>query len=152
MRVLSAFLLAAVAVAAAGSRSSAQDGEKKLVRPDLKAKEWKKLKNGLEVWDVKVGTGAEVRPGDQVKVHYTGWLADITAKQFDSSVVRGEPIEFPLNGVIKGWQQGIPGMKVGGVRRLIIPPDLGYGTRGAGASIPPNSTLVFEVELLGITK
>jgi FKBP-type peptidyl-prolyl cis-trans isomerase len=151
MRVLSAFLLAALAVAAGGP-TAAQDGAKKLVRPDLKAKEWKKLKNGLEVWDVKAGTGAEVRPGDAVKVHYTGWLADVTAKQFDSSVERGEPIEFPLNGVIKGWQQGIPGMKVGGVRRLIIPPDLGYGARGAGASIPPNSTLVFEVELLGITK
>ena len=100
------------------------------------------------MWDAKVGAGAEAAPGANVKVHYTGWLTDETGTIFDSSVKRGEPIEFPLTGVIKGWQEGIPGMKVGGVRRLRIPPDLAYGERGAGALIGPGATLVFEVELL----
>jgi FKBP-type peptidyl-prolyl cis-trans isomerase len=149
MRLLTAFLLAALAVAASSTAPvSAQPDKNKLVRPDLKSKEWKKLKSGLEVWDAKVGTGATAAPGAGVKVHYTGWLTDEKGTIFDSSVKRGEPIEFPLNGVIKGWQEGIPGMKVGGVRRLRIPPDLAYGDRGAGALIGPGATLVFEVELL----
>ena len=116
--------------------------------PDLKAQEWKKLDSGLEVWDVTEGTGEAVKPGGRVKVHYTGWLTDGTV--FDSSVQSGRPIEFPLTGVIKGWQDGIPGMKPGGVRRLKIPADLGYGARGAGGVIPPNATLVFEVQLLEV--
>ncbi len=148
MRVLSAFLLAAVAVAAGGLTDATAQPDKKLVRPDLKSKEWKKLKSGLEVWDAKAGTGAEAKPGADVKVHYTGWLTDADGTVFDSSVKRGEPIEFPLTGVIKGWQEGIPGMKVGGVRRLRIPPELAYGDRGAGRLIGPGATLVFEVELL----
>ncbi len=147
MRTLFAFLLAATAVAAAGSTAPGQD-EKKLVRPDLKSKEWKKLPSGLEVWDATVGKGDPVPAGARVKVHYTGWLTDEAGTVFDSSVKRGEPIEFPLRGVIKGWQEGIPGMKVGGVRRLRIPPDLAYGNRGAGPLIGPGATLVFEVELL----
>jgi FKBP-type peptidyl-prolyl cis-trans isomerase len=119
--------------------------EDKPMMPKLDAKEWKKEKSGLEIWDVKEGTGNEVKPGAKVKVHYTGWLTNGTV--FDSSVIRQEPIEFPLNGVIKGWQEGIPGMKVGGVRRLKIPAELAYGNKQRG-KIPANSTLVFEVEML----
>lgn len=100
--------------------------------------------------EIKVGEGAEAKAGDVVRVHYTGWLTDGT--KFDSSVDRGAPFEFNLGAgeVIKGWDQGVAGMKVGGKRKLTIPPDLGYGDRGAGAVIPPGATLVFEVELLGI--
>ncbi|MBA4066021.1 MAG: peptidylprolyl isomerase [Isosphaera sp.] len=115
--------------------------------PDLNAKEWAKQKSGLETWDVKEGKGAEVKSGDKVKVHYTGWLTN--GDIFDSSVVRKEPITFGLDQVIKGWGEGIPGMKVGGVRRLKIPADLAYGKQARG-KIPANSTLVFEVELLGV--
>ncbi len=119
--------------------------EEKPMMPSLEAKEWKKLDNGLEIWDVKEGQGEAVKPGGTVTVHYTGWLTN--GKQFDSSV-GGQPISFPLKNVIKGWQEGIPGMKPGGIRRLKIPADLGYGARGAGSDIPPNSVLVFEVQLI----
>ncbi len=98
--------------------------------------------------DLVVGTGKEVVAADNVTVHYTGWLAT-DGTVFDSSVERGEPATFPLSGVIQGWQEGIPGMQVGGKRRLIIPADLAYGPSGTGG-IPPNSALVFEVELLSI--
>jgi FKBP-type peptidyl-prolyl cis-trans isomerase len=115
--------------------------------PPLDAKEWKKVGDkGLEIWDVKVGEGTAVEAGGKVKVHYIGWLTN--GKKFDSSRDRNEPIEFGLNQVIKGWQDGIPGMKPGSIRRLKIPSELGYGKRGAGADIPPDSVLVFEVELL----
>ena len=114
--------------------------------PDLNAKEWKKLGDkGLEIWDVKEGTGEAVKAGATVTVHYTGWLTD--GKQFDSSA-GGKPISFGLNQVIKGWTDGIPGMKPGGTRRLKIPSELGYGKAGAGSDIPPNATLVFEVQLI----
>jgi FKBP-type peptidyl-prolyl cis-trans isomerase len=148
MRVLSAFLFAAAAVAAGGSWSSAQNGAKLPPRPDLKAKEWKKQPNGLEIWDAKVGTGKEVAPGAAVTIHYTGWLTDAGATVFDSSLKRGQPAEFPLNNLIKGWQEGIPGMKVGGVRRLKIPYQLAYGEAGRPPVIPAKATLVFEIELL----
>ena len=100
--------------------------------------------------DSKIGTGAEAFTGKSVSVHYTGWLTDGT--KFDSSKDRGQPFSFQLGAgqVIKGWDQGVAGMKVGGIRKLTIPPDLGYGARGAGGVIPPNATLVFEVELLGV--
>ena len=138
-------VLAAGGFSPAGART-ADDKEKKLVRPDLAAKEWKKQPNGLEIWDVKEGKGDPVKAGGKVKVHYTGWLLD--GKVFDSSVKRNEPIEFGLTQVIKGWQEGIPGMKPGGVRLLKIPADLAYGKRGAGRDVPPDATLVFRVELL----
>jgi FKBP-type peptidyl-prolyl cis-trans isomerase len=116
--------------------------------PDLSAKEWKRLDSGLEVWDVKEGNGDAVKAGGRVKVHYTGWLTD--GKVFDSSVQSGKPIEFGLNQVIQGWQEGIPGMKPGGVRRLKIPSNMGYGDRGYPPVIPGGATLVFEVELLEV--
>lgn len=114
--------------------------------PAVDAAEWVKQDNGLEIWDAKEGDGAEVKPGATVTVHYTGWLTN--AKMFDSSVARGQTISFSLNQVIKGWQVGIPGMKPGSVRRLKIPANLGYGAAGAGRDIPPNATLIFEVELI----
>ena len=110
---------------------------------------------GLLIDDTVPGTGAEAKAGQPVTVHYTGWLHDPAApngrgKKFDSSKDRGEPFEFDLGAgrVIQGWDQGVQGMKVGGTRVLTIPPELGYGARGAGGVIPPNATLVFEVELL----
>jgi FKBP-type peptidyl-prolyl cis-trans isomerase len=150
MRVLSLSVLAAGLALAAGLTTRADDKEKKLMRPDLNAKEWKKQASGLEIWDVKEGTGEAVKPGGRVTVHYTGWLTDDKATVFDSSVKRNEPITFGLDRVIKGWQEGIPGMKKGGVRRLKIPANLAYGDRGAGSDIPPGATLVFEVELIEI--
>ena len=111
----------------------------------------------LQVADVKVGKGAQASSGHEVTVHYTGWLydpnkADHHGKKFDSSRDHGEPFTFKLGArqVIRGWDQGVAGMKVGGSRTLIIPSDLGYGARGAGAVIPPNSTLLFDVELLAV--
>ncbi len=110
--------------------------------------------SGLKVEDTKVGEGASPRPGQICIMHYTGWLYEDGAKgaKFDSSLDRGEPFEFPIGTgrVIKGWDEGVASMKVGGKRTLIIPPDLGYGARGAGGVIPPNATLIFEVELLGL--
>jgi FKBP-type peptidyl-prolyl cis-trans isomerase FkpA len=110
--------------------------------------------SGLKYEDVKVGTGAEAKAGQNVSVHYTGWLwvDGKRGNKFDSSKDRGEPFKFPLGGgrVIKGWDEGVQGMKIGGTRILTIPPALGYGERGAGGAIPPNATLQFEVELLGL--
>ena len=106
--------------------------------------------SGLQYEDLAVGDGATATKGQQVSVHYTGWLADGT--KFDSSVDRGQPFQFDLGAgmVIRGWDEGVEGMKIGGKRKLVIPPDLGYGQRGAGGVIPPGATLVFEVELLGL--
>jgi peptidylprolyl isomerase len=106
--------------------------------------------SGLQYIDVVEGTGEAPRKGQTVSVHYTGTLQNGT--KFDSSRDRGQPFEFPLGAgrVIKGWDEGIASMKIGGQRQLIIPPDLGYGSRGAGGVIPPNATLLFDVELLGV--
>jgi FKBP-type peptidyl-prolyl cis-trans isomerase FkpA len=111
----------------------------------------------LQTTDTKAGTGREAVAGSQVTVHYTGWLYDPSAAgsrgtMFDSSRDRGEPFVFQLGSgqVIRGWDEGFAGMKVGGTRTLIIPPDYGYGSRGAGGVIPPNATLLFDVELLGV--
>ena len=110
--------------------------------------------SGLIIEDVTVGEGATAAAGNKVTVHYTGWLlyGGEKGRKFDSSRDRSDPFVFPLGGgkVIKGWDEGVQGMKVGGNRRLTIPPELGYGARGAGGVIPPNATLVFEVELLGV--
>jgi FKBP-type peptidyl-prolyl cis-trans isomerase len=107
-----------------------------------------KTASGLEYWDIKVGTGAEAKPGHKVKVDYTGWLTN--GKKFDSSVGTGKPFEFMLGSgaVIKGWDEGVAGMKVGGKRQLRIPPDLAYGAKGYPGAIPPNSTLIFDVRLV----
>ena len=111
----------------------------------------------LQKIEVKAGTGAEATAGKVVFVHYTGWLYEPAATgqkgaKFDSSRDRGQPFNFPLGGgqVIRGWDEGVAGMKVGGQRTLIIPPDMGYGARGAGGVIPPNATLIFDVELLEV--
>ena len=110
----------------------------------------------LQTTDLVVGTGAEATTGRSLTVHYTGWLYKATALEnkgtkFDSSVDRGSPFSFTLGGnVIAGWNQGVAGMKVGGQRTLVIPPEMGYGARGAGGVIPPNATLLFDVELLGV--
>jgi FKBP-type peptidyl-prolyl cis-trans isomerase len=103
-----------------------------------------------QITELTVGTGTEAKSGDSVRVHYTGWLTNGT--KFDSSVDRGQPFSFVLGQgrVIKGWDLGVAGMKIGGKRKLTIPPEEGYGARGAGGVIPPNATLMFDVELLGV--
>jgi peptidylprolyl isomerase len=110
--------------------------------------------SGLKIIDITPGTGVTPKAGQTAVVHYTGWLYENGAKgkKFDSSVDRGQPFEFPLgqHRVIAGWDEGVATMKVGGKRTLIIPPDLAYGPRGAGGVIPPNATLMFDVELLGV--
>jgi FKBP-type peptidyl-prolyl cis-trans isomerase FkpA len=110
--------------------------------------------SGLQFIDNVVGDGPEAAAGQHVTVHYTGWLYNNGEQgaKFDSSRDRNDPFDFPLGAgmVIKGWDEGVQGMAVGGVRRLVIPPQLGYGARGAGGVIPPNATLLFEVELLGV--
>jgi FKBP-type peptidyl-prolyl cis-trans isomerase len=141
-RVLSVAALAALCATAFADTSAPAPtkGMKATVLPD-----------GLEYVDMKKGTGAEAKAGKKVKVHYTGWLAD-SKKKFDSSVDRHEPIEFTLGVgmVIKGWDEGIEGMKVGGRRQLHIPAKLGYGERGAGESIPANSDLIFDCALVEV--
>ncbi len=110
--------------------------------------------SGLIIEDITVGTGGEAVPGTHISVHYTGWLFNngVQGAKFDSSKDRGQPFDFALGAgqVIAGWDQGFAGMKVGGVRKLTIAPEMGYGARGAGGAIPPNATLMFEVELLGV--
>jgi FKBP-type peptidyl-prolyl cis-trans isomerase len=110
-----------------------------------------KTPSGLTYWDIRVGTGEVAKEGSRVRVHYTGWLTN--GKKFDSSVDAGQPFDFRIgNGeVIKGWEEGVAGMKVGGKRQLRIPPDLAYGAEGTpGGPIPPNATLIFDVQLLGV--
>jgi peptidylprolyl isomerase len=146
MNVLSRIAVAAtvvVAVAGAPGLAPAQPAQKPMT-----------TSSGLQVVDTKVGAGATPRAGQTAVVHYTGWLSDNgrKGKKFDSSVDRNEPFEFPLGQgrVIKGWDEGVATMKIGGKRTLIVPPQLGYGARGAGGVIPPNATLIFDVELLGV--
>ena len=111
--------------------------------------------SGLQYEEIVVGEGETANAGTHVTVHYTGWLQNtdgLAGKKFDSSKDRNEPFDFPLGAghVIRGWDEGVQGMKVGGVRKLVIPSALGYGARGAGGVIPPNATLIFEVELLEV--
>ena len=149
-----AMLLLAVAItipACAQMDANAGGGPATSQIPDIKA-ESVKTASGLSYQDSRVGSGAQPVKGKLVKVHYTGWLVNGT--KFDSSVDRKEPFEFVIGAgqVIPGWDEGVMSMKVGGKRRLNIPAKLGYGTRGAGRVIPPNSTLIFDVELLDVQK
>jgi FKBP-type peptidyl-prolyl cis-trans isomerase len=143
MRVLFATLLAGLTVAGLTRADEQKDKEKQNEKVVT-------TKSGLKYIDQKEGSGDQAKAGDTVVVHYTGWLKN--GKKFDSSLDRGEPFSFPLGAgrVIKGWDEGVAGMKVGGKRKLIIPPELGYGKRGAGGVIPPDAELTFEVELLRI--
>jgi len=116
--------------------------------PPVESLEWKDLGSGLKYWDVKVGEGPQAESRDTVTIHYKGWLTNGTS--FDSSTKGGSkvPATWPLGQLVRGWQLGIPGMKPGGIRRLLIPPELGYGLRGQPPDIPGNATLLFEVKLI----
>jgi FKBP-type peptidyl-prolyl cis-trans isomerase len=141
--ILCTALAAAIALAQSGAQKPAVGGPTKVTG------EGTKTPSGLQYWDIKVGTGAEAQKGQKVTVHYTGWLT--SGKKFDSSV-GGKPFPFRIGAgdVIKGWDQGVAGMKVGGKRQLRIPPELAYGAKGYPGAIPPNATLVFDVQLVGI--
>ena len=123
-------------------------------RSDAADNQVTEMPDGLKYTDTKTGEGATAKAGNKVSVHYTGWLSDNGAKgkKFDSSVDRDQPFQFTLGAkqVIAGWDEGVAGMKVGGKRTLTIPPELGYGARGAAGAIPPNATLIFDVELLQV--
>jgi FKBP-type peptidyl-prolyl cis-trans isomerase len=153
LMLLTAIAIAALfsLVASTGARAS-DPGQAEQSKP----KKWKQTESGLQYLDEKEGTGDTPKPGQTCLVHYTGWLWENNAKgkEFDSSVGRGEPFVFPvgLGKVIKGWDEGVATMKVGGKRELLVPAKLGYGARGAGGVIPPNATLLFEVELLNLMK
>jgi peptidylprolyl isomerase len=143
MTVCAALALAAIGTTTLGDAAMAQSAAKPVTTA-----------SGLQIVDTKAGTGASPRPNQTVVVHYTGWLYvnGAKGKKFDSSVDRNEPFEFPVGAgrVVRGWDEGVGSMKVGGKRTLIIPPQLGYGASGAGGVIPPNATLIFDVELLGL--
>lgn len=144
-RIVITMLLSLVAVAALAQGSGSSNSA-----PTKIEGKYKGTPSGLEYYDIKVGTGAVAEKGQTVMVHYTGWLT--SGKKFDSSVDRNDPFRFRLGAgqVIKGWDEGVAGMKVGGKRQLKIPASLGYGAAGAGGVIPPNATLIFDVELLGV--
>jgi len=138
--IIAVVVIASVVFFAFRNRSANQTGADDLITTS----------SGLQYKDLIVGQGPATKPGDTVSVHYTGWLQN--NKKFDSSLDRGVPFDFTLgqNQVIQGWDEGVLGMRVGGKRRLIIPPQLAYGATGAGGIIPPNATLIFEIELLAI--
>jgi peptidylprolyl isomerase len=142
------YLCAAAAILLAAGPALSQD------KVEKKESKMTKTPSGLQYEDTKVGTGASPKTGQTCVMHYTGWLWENgeKGKKFDSSVDRGTPFKFQIGRgmVIKGWDEGVSTMKVGGKRTLLIPPQLGYGARGAGGVIPPNATLLFDVELLGI--
>ncbi len=139
--------IATMSIVSAGILSMTDDASAQSAKPVTTA-------SGLQMIDTQAGTGAQPKKGQTAVVHYTGYLNNNGAKgkKFDSSVDRGQPFEFPVGAgrVIAGWDEGVATMKVGGKRTLIVPPQLGYGDRGAGGVIPPNATLIFDVELLGV--
>jgi FKBP-type peptidyl-prolyl cis-trans isomerase FkpA len=144
------FLLTLSIALLAQTKKPAKNAAKKTDGPTAVSGKPVSAASGLQYWDIKKGSGKLAQAGKTVSVHYTGWLTD--GKEFDSSRDVGDPIQFQLGTgqVIKGWDEGIAGMKVGGKRQLRIPPALGYGARGFGSSIPPNATLVFDVELMDV--
>jgi len=144
-------LLSAALVAQTSSHKAAPARVPNTTAPTKITGDGVKTDSGLQYWDIKVGTGDEAKSGDKVKVHYTGWFT--SGKKFDSSVDAQQPYTFTLGqgNVIKGWDEGVAGMKVGGKRQLRIPPELAYGEQGYKNIIPPNSTLIFDVQLLAVT-
>ena len=155
MKFARAFGVAAALSSAACQYASASDAPAAASAASTAASAIVKTASGLQYEEIKLGTGAVATVGAKVAVHYTGWLQNpdgSAGKKFDSSRDGNGPFKFPLGAgrVIKGWDEGVQGMKVGGVRKLIIPSTLGYGARGAGGVIPPDATLIFEVELLGV--
>jgi|HubBroStandDraft_2_1064218.scaffolds.fasta_scaffold171961_2 FKBP-type peptidyl-prolyl cis-trans isomerase len=150
--VLVLTLCAALGAAAFGCGGSDKPGAGSASSPAKVNGQPTTTPSGLQYWDIVMGTGTTAAPGNTVKVHYSGFLT--TGEKFDSSRDRGEPFSFPLGAgqVIKGWDEGVAGMKVGGQRQLRIPPNLGYGAAGANGVIPPNATLIFDVELLDVQK
>ena len=148
------YMIIAIVLAGAAGLGIAQTAAVKTVAgtsaPTKVAGPGVKTDDGLQYWDIRVGNGETAKEGSRVRVHYTGWLTN--GKKFDSSVDAGKPFDFTIgNGeVIKGWEEGLVGMRVGGKRQLRIPPALGYGAEGAPGAIPPNATLIFDIQLLGV--
>jgi FKBP-type peptidyl-prolyl cis-trans isomerase len=149
------FVAIAIILAMAAVYGLAQSATGKSATPNTNAPtkvtgDGVKTDSGLQYWDIRIGNGDVAKEGSRVRVHYTGWLT--TGKKFDSSVDAGKPFDFTIgNGeVIKGWEEGVAGMKVGGKRQLRIPPALGYGAEGAPPDIPTNATLIFDIRLLGV--
>jgi len=152
-RLLAAAMILVAAVAVA--QTAPAKPKVKVVPPNTNAPtrvtgDGVKTDSGLQYWEIRVGNGEVAKEGSHVRVHYSGWLT--TGKKFDSSVDRGQPFDFTIgNGeVIKGWEEGVAGMKVGGKRQLRIPPELGYGADGSPPDIPANATLIFDIQLLGV--
>lgn len=145
-----AIILALMAVFAVAQSAARKSTTPNTNAPTKVSGDGVKTPSGLVYWDIRVGNGEAAKEGSHVRVHYTGWLTN--GKKFDSSVDAGKPFDFTIgNGdVIKGWEEGITGMRVGGKRQLRIPPDLGYGAEGSPGAIPPNATLIFDVHLLGV--
>ncbi|HEY6337878.1 MAG TPA: FKBP-type peptidyl-prolyl cis-trans isomerase [Candidatus Sulfotelmatobacter sp.] len=148
--VIAMVVVAAIALWAQTAAKKSAAGHPNTNAPTKVTGDGVKTDSGLQYWDIRVGNGQVAKEGSHVRVHYTGWLT--TGKKFDSSVDAGKPFDFTIgNGeVIKGWEEGVSGMRVGGKRQLRIPPELAYGADGYPGSIPPNATLIFDIQLLGV--